>query len=185
MSWDFTQDRGWESSWPSEQLWTRWGHSHSRVPCPSHLCTFTRKYYEAARKNEVATRVMTQEDLQDCRSGIKEGAGKKESYLCKCINIGVKDGEGPEGGGGGWCWGADTVGGQGAPPLHLLTGFLWLLKSESEVAQSCRTLCDPMDCSLPGSSVQGIFQARVPKWVAISFSRGSSWPRNQTRVSAW
>ena len=40
----------------------------------------------------------------------------------------------------------------------------------SEVAQSCPTLCDPMDYSLPGSSVRGIFQARVLKWVAISFS---------------
>ena len=45
---------------------------------------------------------------------------------------------------------------------------------ESEVAQSCLTLCDPMDCSLPGFSVHGIFQARVLEWVAISFSRGSS-----------
>ena len=57
------------------------------------------------------------------------------------------------------------------------------VKSESEVAQSCPTLCDPMDCSLPGSSIHGIFQARVLEWVAISFSRGSSWPRNRTRVS--
>ena len=53
----------------------------------------------------------------------------------------------------------------------------------SEGAQSCPTLCDPMDCSLPGSSVHGIFQARVPEWVAISFSRGSSQPRDQTQVS--
>ena len=45
---------------------------------------------------------------------------------------------------------------------------------ESEVAQSCPTLCDPMDCSLPGSSVHGIFQARVLEWGAIAFSRGSS-----------
>ena len=44
------------------------------------------------------------------------------------------------------------------------------VKSESEVAQSCPTLCDPMDCSLPGSSVHGIFQARVLKWGAIAFS---------------
>ena len=50
----------------------------------------------------------------------------------------------------------------------------------SEVAQSCLTLCDPVDCSLPGSSVHGIFQARILEWVAISFSRGSSWPRDQT-----
>ena len=40
-----------------------------------------------------------------------------------------------------------------------------------------------MDCNLPGSSVHGIFQARVVEWVAISFSRGSSWPRDQTQVS--
>ena len=45
------------------------------------------------------------------------------------------------------------------------------MKSESEVAQSCPTLSDPMDCSLPGSSVHGIFQARVLEWCAIAFSR--------------
>ena len=44
------------------------------------------------------------------------------------------------------------------------------VKSESEVAQSCPTLCDPMDCSLPGSSIHGIFQARVLEWGAIAFS---------------
>ena len=44
------------------------------------------------------------------------------------------------------------------------------VKGESEVAQSCPTLSDPMDCSLPGSSVQGIFQARVLEWGAIAFS---------------
>ena len=44
------------------------------------------------------------------------------------------------------------------------------VKSEREVAQSCLTLSDPMDCSLPGSSVHGIFQARVLEWGAIAFS---------------
>ena len=44
------------------------------------------------------------------------------------------------------------------------------VKSESEVTQSCPTLSDPMDCSLPGSSVHGIFQARVLEWGAIAFS---------------
>ena len=44
------------------------------------------------------------------------------------------------------------------------------VKSDSEVAQSCPTLCDPMDCSLPGSSVHGIFQARVLQWGAIALS---------------
>ena len=48
------------------------------------------------------------------------------------------------------------------------------VKSESEVAQSCPTLSDPMDCSLPGSSVHGIFQARVLEWGAIAFSEHTS-----------
>ena len=47
-----------------------------------------------------------------------------------------------------------------------------------EVTQSCLTLCDPIDCSLPGSSLHGVLQARVLEWVAISFSRGSSRPRD-------
>ena len=59
----------------------------------------------------------------------------------------------------------------------------WLFTCESEVAQSCPTLCNPMDYSPPGSSNLGIFQAKVLEWVAISFSRGSSWPRNRTWVS--
>ena len=42
------------------------------------------------------------------------------------------------------------------------------------VAPSCLTVCNPLDCSLPGSSVNGIFQARILEWVAISYSRGSS-----------
>ena len=49
--------------------------------------------------------------------------------------------------------------------------YIYLHKSESEVAQLHLTLCDPMDCSLPGSTVHGIFQARVLAWVAIFFSR--------------
>ena len=48
------------------------------------------------------------------------------------------------------------------------------VKSESEVAQSYLTLSDPMNCNLPGSSIHGIFQARVLEWVAIAFSRGSN-----------
>ena len=51
------------------------------------------------------------------------------------------------------------------------------------VAQSCLSLCDPLDCSSPGSSLHGIFQARILEWVAISYSRGSSPPRDQTCVS--
>ena len=53
----------------------------------------------------------------------------------------------------------------------------------SSVTQSCPTLCDPVDCSLTGSSVHGISQARILDWTAISFSRGSSRHRNQTHIS--
>ena len=49
--------------------------------------------------------------------------------------------------------------------------------------QSCPTLCDTMDCNLPGSSIYGILQARLLEWVAMTFSRGSSQPRDQTWVS--
>ena len=51
------------------------------------------------------------------------------------------------------------------------------------VAQSCQTLCDPMDCSLPASSVHGILQAKILEWVAMPFSRGSSSPRDRIWVS--
>ena len=55
--------------------------------------------------------------------------------------------------------------------------MLWL------VTQSCQTLCKPMYCIPPGSSVHGILQARILEWVAVPFSRGSSQPRDQTGVS--
>ena len=53
---------------------------------------------------------------------------------------------------------------------------------ECLVTKSSLTLCDPMDCSPPGSSIHRIFQARILEWVAISFSRGSSWARDWTHV---
>ena len=57
-----------------------------------------------------------------------------------------------------------------------ISGFSTLLYCSmlSSVSQSCPTLCDPMECSFPGSSVHGIFQARIPEWVAISYSTRSS-----------
>ena len=63
-------------------------------------------------------------------------------------------------------------------------GSIKTAKKKSEVAQSCPTLCDPVDCSLPGSSVHGILQARILEWVTISFSRGSSQPRIESRSPA-
>ena len=60
---------------------------------------------------------------------------------------------------------------------------LFLHQSLCVRAQSCPAVCDPMDSSLPGSSVHRTFQARILKWVAISSSRGSSQPRAQTHIS--
>ena len=64
------------------------------------------------------------------------------------------------------------------------------VKSESEVAQSCQTLCDPMDCRLPGSSVRGIFQARVLEWGAtalsgyyVSFQGNFMHVKNKTKIT--
>jgi len=57
------------------------------------------------------------------------------------------------------------------------------VKSKVLITQSCPTLWKSMDCSPPGFSVHGIFQARILEWVAISSSRGSSQPRDQTQVS--
>ena len=65
-------------------------------------------------------------------------------------------------------------------PDHNTSSFL--VTKWSEVAQAWPTLCDPMDCSPPGSSIHAIFRARVLEDVAISFSRGSSWPRDWTQV---
>ena len=61
--------------------------------------------------------------------------------------------------------------------------LIFFLVTQVLAAQSCPTLWDPMDCGPQGSSVHRILQARILEWVAISFSRGSSRPRNQTRVS--
>ena len=58
-----------------------------------------------------------------------------------------------------------------------------LATAAAKLLQSCPTLYDTMDGSLPGSSVRGISQARILEWVAVSFSRGSSRPRDRTRVS--
>ena len=66
--------------------------------------------------------------------------------------------------------------------IYFLFGYFGL-KVKVLVAQLCLTLCDPMGCSPPGSSVPGILQARILEWVAISFSRESSQPRGQTWVS--
>ena len=63
------------------------------------------------------------------------------------------------------------------PPLF------FIYESEREVSQLCPTLCDPVDCSPSGFSTHGILQARILEWVAISFSRGSSRPRDRTQVS--
>ena len=75
------------------------------------------------------------------------------------------------------------------PETHLAQGIcmrdcrLTPLRREVQVVQLCLTFCNPMDRSLPGTSVHGILQARILAWVAIPFSRGSSWPRDWSQVS--
>ena len=70
-----------------------------------------------------------------------------------------------------------------AAHTHIHTNGILLSHKQNEVTQLCLSLCDPVDCSLPGSSIHGILQARTLEWVAISFSRGSSQPRDRTCVS--
>ena len=69
--------------------------------------------------------------------------------------------------------------------LHrvMTAGLLRMVQGEAKATRSCPTLCSLMDCSLPGSSVHSVFQARILEWVTIPFSRGSSQPRDQTCFS--
>ena len=69
--------------------------------------------------------------------------------------------------------------------LHrvMTAGLLRMVHGEAKATRSCPTLCSLMDCSLPGSSVHSVFQARILEWVTIPFSRGSSQPRDQTCFS--
>ena len=67
--------------------------------------------------------------------------------------------------------------------LTLLIFYYIHMLNAVQIKTLSHEILDPMDCSLPGSSVLGIFQARILEWVAISFSRGSSWPRDQTQAS--
>ena len=67
--------------------------------------------------------------------------------------------------------------------LMILISSFYNVSMRAKSLQSCLTLCNPMDCSLTGSSVHGILQAGIQEWVAISFSSGSSWPRDRTSIS--
>ena len=72
--------------------------------------------------------------------------------------------------------------------MHILKVNVYIFLENTEKnarmhAQWCLTLCNSMDCSLPGSSVHRIFQARILEWVVNSSSKGSSWPRGQTHIS--
>ena len=96
-------------------------------------------------------------ELPDVQAGFRKGTGTRNQIA----NI---------------CWIIEKA--RKVPEKHLLLHYLLrqslsLCESESEVTQSCPTLYDPVDCSLPGSSIHGISQARILEWVAISFSRGS------------
>ena len=100
------------------------------------------------------------------------GGGNGNPHQCSCLEN-PRDGE-P---GGLPSMGSHRVG-QNWSNLAAAAAMKW-----SEVARSCLTLYDPMDSSLPCSFVHGIFQARILEWAAISFSRGSSQPRDWTQVS--
>ena len=78
----------------------------------------------------------------------------------------------------------DSLGKKTGVGCHFLLQCM-KMKSESEVAQSCRTLCDPMDCSLPGFSIHGIFQARVLEWDAIAFSDIIAYTTIKYGLSRW
>ena len=67
---------------------------------------------------------------------------------------------------------------------NFLYGSAWKGEVKVLVTQLCLTLCNPMNCSLPGSCVREILQVRILEWVAISFSRGFSQPKDQTQVGA-
>ena len=67
-------------------------------------------------------------------------------------------------------------------PIYQISSRLLFMCMRAPSHQSCPTLCDPLHCSPPGSSVHGIFQARIMEWVAVSFSRGSSQPRDRSHV---
>ena len=68
--------------------------------------------------------------------------------------------------------------------LYIMIGVVVLSAQVcAKSLQSCLTLCDPMDCSPPGSSVDGILQARILQWVAMPCSRGSSQPKDRTHIS--
>ena len=69
------------------------------------------------------------------------------------------------------------------PNLSAKSACFWLWNWKVKVIRWCPTLCNPMDCSLPGSSIHGILQSRIFEWVAIPFCRGSSQPKDQTQVS--
>ena len=81
------------------------------------------------------------------------------------------------------CAGVSFISQLHAYPATCLPFLFATVKGKMLVTQSCPTLCHSLDCSLPGSSVHGILQARILEWVAMPFSRGSSRPRNWTQVS--
>ena len=92
----------------------------------------------------------------------------------------------------GGCWRAGVLSFWSSLRAHQLTILVAAIADDCDifvywrwkvlVAQLCPTLCDPVDCNLPCSSVHMIFQTRILEWVASPFSRGFSWPRDQTRV---
>ena len=134
--------------------------SKKEEPLPVHAMTWVNL------RNYVEWKDPEKKDYIECGSIHMKFLQKANLWRHKADQCLLRDG----GGSGQW--------------LHMGTTFLFeVMKVKVLMGQLCPTLCNPMDYSLPGSSVHGIFQARILEWVAIPFSRGSSQSRDRTRVS--
>ena len=128
------------------------------------------KKWERLRKKNVRTRVKTETKKEKKIEHTFQILISEYCCCCCCVDSVLSDSMRPH-----WRQPTRLPRPQDSPGKNTGVGCHFLLqcikvKSESEVAQSCPTLRDPMDCSLPGSSTHGIFQARVLEWGAIAFS---------------
>ena len=141
------------------------------------MCVYRMEYYSALKRKEILTQSATWMNLEDikCNKPVTKGQILYDSSHMRClllllsrfsrVRLCVTPWTAAHQAPRPW----DSPGKNTGVGCHFLLQCM-KVKSESEVAQSCPTLRDPMDCSLPGSSIHGIFQARVLEWGAIAFS---------------
>ena len=140
------------------------GRQQAMLPCPSlslKVCGLIKVWLKVVKEVKC---IHMQVHLK-----VHKRSGSLDSFCCCCcyVTSDVSDSVWPDRLQPTRPW--DSPGKNTGVGCHFLLQCM-KVKSESEVAQSCPTLCDPMDCSLPGSSIHGIFQARVLEWGAIAFS---------------